>query len=61
MFNLYSERKRLLDLEKKEQDKKNLIKMNKVHKLKTKYLALKYEKRLKQFIIDVRTYNNLIF
>ena len=58
MYNLYSERKKLLDWEKKCQEKKNLLKMNKRHKIITKNLALNYEKRLKQFIIDVR--NNLI-
>jgi hypothetical protein len=54
MYNIYSERKRLLEIDKKIQEKKNLIKMNKIHKIKTKELALKYEKRLKQFIIEVR-------
>ena len=58
MYNLYSERKKLLDLEKKCQEKKNLLKMKKRHKIITTNLALNYEKRLKKFIIDVR--NNLI-
>jgi len=58
MYNIYSERKKLLELEKKDQEKKNLLKMNKIHQIKTKNLALNYEKRLKKFIIDVR--NNLI-
>ena len=55
MYNLYSERKKQLEIDKKIKEKKNLIKMNKRHKIKTKDLALRYEKRLKNFIIEVRT------
>ena len=53
MYNIYSERKKLLDLDKKEQEKKHILKMNKRHKIRTQDLALKYEKRLKKFIIEV--------
>ena len=60
MYNLYSERKKQLEIDKKIQEKKNLIKMNKRHKIKTKDLALRYEKRLKNFIIEVRTYSFII-
>lgn len=54
MYNIYSERKRLLELNKKEREKKSLLKNNKLHKIKMQKLALNYEKRLKDFIIEVR-------
>ena len=56
MYNLYVEKKKLQEIKKKEQDKIRLIKQEKIHKNKTKDLALKYEDRLRKFIISVSFY-----
>lgn len=53
MYNLYTDRKKLQEIKKKEQEKIELIKQEKIHKNKTKNLALKYEERLRKFIISV--------
>ena len=53
MYNLYVERKKLQEIKKKELDKIRLIKQAKIHKNKIKILALKYEERLRKFIISV--------
>jgi len=53
MYNLYIESKKLQEIQKKEQDKIRLIKQEQIHKNKTKNLALKYEDRLRKFIISV--------
>ena len=53
MYNLYIDRKKLLEIKKKEQEKIDLVKQEKIHKNKTKNLALKYEERLRKFIISV--------
>ena len=53
MYNLYIENKKLQEIQKKEQDKIMLIKQEQIHKNKTKDLALKYEDRLRKFIISV--------
>ena len=59
MYNLYVERKKLQDIKKREQDKIKLIKLDKLHKNKTKNLALKYEERLRKFIISVSLINHI--
>ena len=53
MYNLYVERKKLQEIKRKELDKIRLTKQAKIHKNKTKILALKYEERLRKFIISV--------
>ena len=53
MYNLYIDRKKLQEIKKKEQEKIDLVKQEKIHKNKTKNLALKYEERLRKFIISV--------
>ena len=53
MYNLYIESKKLQEIQKKEQDKIRLIKQEQIHKNKTNNLALKYEDRLRKFIISV--------
>ena len=53
MYNLYVERKKLQETQKREQEQIRLMKREKIHKNKTKNLALKYEDRLRKFIISV--------
>ena len=53
MYNLYMEEKNQKNLSKKlNEEKNNLIEIEK-HKKSTDNLYLKYQKRLKKFIIDV--------
>ena len=59
MYNLYVESKKLQDIKKREQEKIKLIKLDKLHKNKTKNLALKYEERLRKFIISVSLINHI--
>ena len=53
MYNLYSDEKKQSELEKRLKNQKDSIINFKKHKLKTKNLALNYQKRIKKFIIDV--------
>ena len=55
MFNIYSEEKKLSDLDKKYKEEKEKLLNDERHKKKTNNLALNYQKRIKKFIIDVRT------
>jgi hypothetical protein len=53
MYNLYIEEKNQNNLSKKvNEEKKNILDIQK-HKKSTDNLFLKYQKRIKQFIIDV--------
>jgi hypothetical protein len=54
MYNIYSDEKRISELEKMNKKEKDLIIDNQRHKLKTNKLSLNYQKRIKKFIIDVR-------
>ena len=54
MYNFYSEEKKKQEKNKKLKEEKDSIIFNKKHKLKTNNLAVKYQKRIKKFIIDVR-------
>ena len=60
MYNIYSEEKKLSDLDKKNKEEKENLLNNEKHKEKTSKLALNYQKRIKKFIIDVRTYPFII-
>ena len=53
MYNLYSDEKKQSELEKRLKEQKDSVVNLKKHKLKTKNLALNYQKRIKKFIIDV--------
>jgi hypothetical protein len=54
MYNIYSDEKKLNEIDKMlKNQKKALINFQK-HKLKTNKLSLNYQKRIKKFIIDVR-------
>ena len=57
MYNIYSEEKKLSELDKKYKKEKEYLLCNEKHKQKTNNLALNYQKRIKKFIIDVRLYN----
>lgn len=59
MYNIYSDEKKLNEIDKiLKERKKELINIQR-HKLKTDKLSLNYQKRIKKFIIDVRNkYNN---
>ena len=53
MYNLYIDEKNKNNITKKlNEEKKNLIEIEK-HKKSTDNLYIKYQKRIKQFIIDV--------
>lgn len=54
MYNIYSENKKLNEIEKKMQNEKDLIIQKQKHRDKTNSLNLNYQKRVKKFIIDVR-------
>jgi len=54
MYNIYTEEKKLSELDKKIKQEKEIILDNEKHKEKTNNLALNYQKRIKKFIIDVR-------
>ena len=56
MYNIYSEEKKISELDKKIKEEKELILDNEKHKIKTNNLALNYQKRIKKFMIDVRIY-----
>jgi hypothetical protein len=53
MNNLYIEEKNQKNLSKKLDEEKNNLKDIEKHKISTDNLYLKYQKRLKKFIIDV--------
>jgi hypothetical protein len=55
MYNIYSEEKKLTELRKKYNKEKNFLLLSEKHKKKTNDLALNYQKRIRKFIIDVRT------
>lgn len=62
MYNLYIDEKNQNNLSKKlNEDKNNILEIQK-HKKSTDNLFLKYQKRIKQFIIDVsdNIINNLL-
>ena len=62
MYNLYIDEKNKNNLSKKlNEDKNNILEIQK-HKKSTDNLFLKYQKRIKQFIIDVSVniINNLL-
>ena len=54
MYNIYSDEKRLSEIEKMQKKQKDILMSNQKHKLKTNKLSLNYQKRIKKFIIDVR-------
>ena len=54
MYNIYTEEKKLLELDKKNKEEKDNLISNEKHKKKTSNLAINYQKRIKKFIIDVR-------
>ena len=54
MYNIYSDEKKLNEIDKMLKDKKNALINYQKHKLKTNKLSLNYQKRIKKFIIDVR-------
>ena len=54
MYNIYTEEKKISELDKKIKHEKEIILDNEKHKEKTNNLALNYQKRIKKFIIDVR-------
>ena len=54
MYNIYTEEKKLLELDKKNKEEKDNLINNEKHKKKTSNLAINYQKRIKKFIIDVR-------
>ena len=54
MYNIYTEEKKISELDKKIKKEKKIILDNEKHKEKTNNLALNYQKRIKKFIIDVR-------
>ena len=53
MYNIYSDEKRISEVEKMHKNEKDLIISNQKHKLKTNRLSLNYQKSIKKFIIDV--------
>ena len=55
MYNIYSEEKKLSEIDKKINQEKNTIINNEKHKQRTNKLVNKYQKRIKKFIIDVST------
>ena len=54
MYNIYSDEKRLSEIEKMQKKQKDILMSNQKHKIKTNKLSLNYQKRIKKFIIDVR-------
>ena len=57
MYNLYCEKKKLEEKNKREEENKIKIKLAEIHKSKTKNLALKYEDRLRKFIVSIAEEN----
>jgi hypothetical protein len=53
MYNIYSDEKRISEIEKMHKNEKDLIISSQKHKLKANRLSLNYQKRIKKFIIDV--------
>ena len=53
MYNIYSEKKKLLESDKKQKEEIENLRYEEKHKEKTNHLALNYQKRIKKFIIDV--------
>ena len=49
MYNIYTEEKKLSELDKKIKQEKEIILDNEKHKEKTNNLALNYQKRIKKF------------
>ena len=56
MYNIYTEEKKLSELDKKNKQEKENSLNNQKHIKKTNNLALNYQKRIKKFIIDVNIY-----
>ena len=54
MYNIYSEEKKLSEIDKKNIQEKDSLIFNERHKQKTNNLVHNYQKRIKKFIIDVR-------
>ncbi len=57
MYNIYSEEKKLSEIDKKYKQEKEYLLGNERHKQKTNNLAINYQKRIKKFIIDVRLFH----
>ena len=55
MYNIYTEEKKLSELAQKYKIEKDYLLDNQKHKKKTTNLSVNYQKRIKKFIIDVRT------
>ena len=53
MYNIYSEKKKLLESNKKQKEEIENLRYEEKHREKTNHLALNYQKRIKKFIIDV--------
>ena len=60
MYNIYSEEKKLLEIDKKINQEKDTIVNNERHKQRTNNLVNKYQKRIKKFIIDVSAIKYII-
>lgn len=54
MYNIYTEKKKISEKDKKLKEEKEEIIFNEKHKIKTNNLVNNYQKRIKKFIIDVR-------
>ena len=54
MYNIYSEKKKLLESDKKQKEEIENLRYEEKHREKTNHLALNYQKRLKKVMIDVR-------
>ena len=53
MYNIYTEKKKLLESDKKQKEEIENLRYDEKHREKTNHLALNYQKRIKKFIIDV--------
>ena len=60
MYNIYSEEKKLLEIDKNINQEKDTIINNERHKQRTNNLVNKYQKRIKKFIIDVSAIKYII-
>ena len=56
MYNIYTEEKKLSELDKKNKQEKENFLYNQKHIKKTNNLALNYQKRIKKFIKNVNIY-----
>ena len=56
MYNIYTEEKKLSELDKKNKIEDYYLINKQNHQKKTTNLALNYQKRIKKFIIDVNIY-----